>query len=83
MPDPINIGAFRDKQAQRIKALENALSELDSLVRRSQQILAGHRDPACAMTCEEAISELLRLLDGSERRQIQRQVWRLLGKQER
>ena len=83
MPDPISIGIFRDKQAQRIKALEEALSALESLVSRSHEVLETHVDPASAMTCEETISELFRLLDGSERRRIQGQVWRLLGKQER
>lgn len=79
MRDPISIGAFRDKQAQRIEALEKALSELESLVSRSQEIIGSHLDPANSVTSEEAISRLVGLLDGPEQRRIQGDVWNLLG----
>jgi hypothetical protein len=49
MPTPGNIGTYRDKQARRIAELEISLSGLESLLSRSQEILARHLDPGVGL----------------------------------
>jgi hypothetical protein len=78
MPTPVNIGKYGNKQAGRIAEFEISLSSLESLLSRSQEILARHFDPGVGLGSDEALSELPGLLDGPEQRRIQSEAWRLL-----
>src|SRR3954470_7686911 len=78
MPNPVDIGKYRDKQARRIAEPVTALSDLESLLSRIQQILARHLDLGIGLGSDQAFSELLELLDRPEQRNIQSEASRLL-----
>ena len=50
------------------------LRELNELVERARRILARHLPPDSGNSAEDAISELLAVLDGPEQREIQSKV---------
>ena len=58
MRTPVDIGKYRDEQSSRIDEPETALSDLESLLSRIQQILARHAavtifaDPCCPIFSE-------------------------------
>ena len=53
---------------------EQLLRDLNQLVERAQRILARHLPPDSGNSAEDAISELLAVLDGPELRDIQSRV---------
>ena len=53
---------------------EQLLRDLNQLVERAQRILARHLPPDSGNSAEDAIGELLAVLDGPELRDIQSRV---------
>jgi hypothetical protein len=55
------------------------LAELNEFVERAQRIVARHLPPDSGNSAEDAITELLGLLDGAELRDVQGRVRELLA----
>ena len=53
---------------------EQLLSDLNQLVERAQRILGRHLPPDSGNSAEDAIGELLAVLDGPELREIQSRI---------